>query len=1093
VTPELETGVTSDGSGLDRREFLRVGGVLAAAGALGSAACSPPQEATVPFHDMPESLVDGMGPARFFHTVIEGSPVVVKTREGRPILVAPSPNDASGRGLSVRHQAALMDLYDPDRARGPLSVRRGRFAPVPSNWMVVGADVVSKLKAAGPKAVLLTGRVNSPAITAAIAAVSAQTGMRHVTWSPVERDAAGAAWKMAFGEARLARPRLDKADVVVGFGADFLDSPEDGFEREFAARRSPDGSDGAAMGRFIQFEGRLTLTGANADRRVRVRDSHLASIAAALAHELVVVRKIGPLAAVPEVGAALSPFAIDTVAKQAGVDGALMKSLADELAAAPGKTIVVAGGSAGAASSGPTLELATVLLNLSLGAFDAGLFDAEAAAESPTGGGAALAALVADMAAGNVQALVVAGVNPVYDAPAFATATAGHSPATFAGALAKVPFVVSLNDRLDETSLLSDMLAPVSHPFECWSDAALPKGFVAVQQPVIQPLFDTRGLLDLLVEWGAAVGDPVAAGAVTAAAAAVKKVPASNSATPAPSPSIAWHYLRAAWANRLAIDAATPAFDAAWNEVLRSGSWKPAAAPVTEAKAGKGPSAIALPAGGPQAAGKKEKPASAPAGARTPSTPAVAPAALALLADASIKPSELELQLYPHLALGDGRSGNNGWLHELPDPITRITWGGALSIAPRRFDEMKLANGDLVEVDAGHAKVIAPAYRHAGMHHDQVALPLGLGRTACGVIGNGVGPNAFPLRPLANGRIISAGLPVTIRKVGGSEELAFGQGSDVIDRDRRPLVPVTTLTVYEKNRRAGTEQQESGPSAWPAHEYPKSRWAMAIDLSKCNGCGKCVIGCQAENNIPVVGRHGMINGREMSWMRIDRYFDAPKKDGGWGADVWDAPLEVVEEPRTLFQPMLCQHCENAPCETVCPFVATMHSEDGLNQQIYNRCVGTRYCANNCPFKVRRFNYWEYSKAQESSFFRWLEPRIAKNAALNTRSPMQMKNNPEVTVRSRGVMEKCSFCIQRIRAARSEATRGGSGKDHFADGAVVPACMEACPTGAITFGDVNAPGSRVAALAADPRAMRLLDAIGVKPSISYLAKVRNDKA
>jgi molybdopterin-containing oxidoreductase family iron-sulfur binding subunit len=379
------------------------------------------------------------------------------------------------------------------------------------------------------------------------------------------------------------------------------------------------------------------------------------------------------------------------------------------------------------------------------------------------------------------------------------------------------------------------------------------------------------------------------------------------------------------------------------------------------------------------------------------------------------------------------------------------------------------------------------------MHHDQVALPLGLGRAACGVIGSGVGPNAFPLRLVANGRLLGAGLPVTIKKVSGREALAFGQGSDVIDRSRRPLVPATTLTAYEKDRKAGTGQQAGGPSAWSGHEYAASRWAMAIDLSKCNGCGKCVIGCQAENNIPVVGRHGIIDGREMSWMRIDRYYDAPKKDGGWDAEVWDGPLEVVEEPHTIFQPMLCQHCENAPCETVCPFVATMHSADGLNQQIYNRCVGTRYCANNCPFKVRRYNFWEYSKAQESAFFRWLEPRIAKNAALNARSPMQMKNNPEVTVRSRGVMEKCSFCVQRIRAARSAATTAGASKDQFADGVVVPACMEACPTGAITFGDVNAPGSRVAALAAHPRAMRFLDAVGVKPSISYLTKVRHDKA
>ncbi|HSM50395.1 MAG TPA: 4Fe-4S dicluster domain-containing protein, partial [Thermoanaerobaculia bacterium] len=516
-----------------------------------------------------------------------------------------------------------------------------------------------------------------------------------------------------------------------------------------------------------------------------------------------------------------------------------------------------------------------------------------------------------------------------------------------------------------------------------------------------------------------------------------------------------YHFLRTAWAARLGLDPAAPAFDEAWNGILRDGAWQ---GPLPEA------------------------------GARP-----FAAASMALLAALPAPPDGLELQLYPHLALADGRAANNGWLQELPDPITRISWGGALSLAPRRFDEMGLADGDLVEIDAGHAQLVAPAYRHAGMHLDQVALPLGLGREACGVIGAGVGPNGFPLRLLADGRLLGSGLPVAIRKAGGNEALALAQGSDVIDRDRRPIVPATTLTAYERDPKSGTEQQHGGPSAWPAYDYPNARWAMAIDLSRCNGCGKCVLACQAENNVPVVGRRGILDGREMSWMRIDRYYDAPRKDGRWGAEVWDGPLEVVEEPRTLFEPMLCQHCENAPCETVCPFVATMHSEDGLNQQIYNRCVGTRYCANNCPFKVRRFNFWEHGKAQESAFFRWLEPRIELSANLNARQPMQMKNNPEVTVRSRGVMEKCSFCVQRIRAARAEEVRAGGTGDRFPDGAVVPACMEACPTGAIVFGDINDPGSRVAALAASPRAMRLLEALGVAPSISYLTKVRNDKA
>ncbi|MFN7983757.1 MAG: 4Fe-4S dicluster domain-containing protein [Vicinamibacterales bacterium] len=600
------------------------------------------------------------------------------------------------------------------------------------------------------------------------------------------------------------------------------------------------------------------------------------------------------------------------------------------------------------------------------------------------------------------------------------------------------------------------MIAPASHPFECWSDATLPGGGAAIQQPVIQPLTDTRGLLDVLLDWAAATGDTAAMAAVTEATKQTP-APAANTAERLPSTSVAWHYLRAAWAPRLGADAGSAAFDAAWNDVLRTGAWHPAAG--------------------------------------TAEPRAFDAAALSLLSGAASTATKdsVELQLYPHLALADGSHGNNGWLHEVPDPITRITWGGALSIAPRRFDEMGLTNGDLVEVDAGHAKLVAAAYRHAGMHHNQVALPLGLGRTACGAIGSNIGQNAFPLRQRVNGRLIAAGMPVTLRRASGNERLAIGQGSEVLDRESRPLVPATTLTAFQANAAAGTEQEEGGPSAWPEHEYPKARWAMAIDLSKCTGCAKCVVGCQAENNIPIVGRHGILDGRPMAWMRIDRYYDAPPKESGWDASVWDGPLDVVEEPQTLFEPMLCQHCENAPCETVCPFSATMHSEDGLNQQIYNRCVGTRYCANNCPFKVRRFNYWEMSKRQDSTFFRWLVPRIAKNAELNTRPPMQMKNNPEVTVRSRGVMEKCSFCVQRIRLARAEATRNGTDKENLPDGAVVPACMEACPSKAITFGNLHAPGSRVAALASSPRAMKLLDSVGVKPSVSYLTKVRNDKA
>ena len=1042
-----QNSTPQDPGGIDRREFLRLGSAMAAAGALASAGCQVPQETSVPFHDMPEQLAGGIGRARFFHTVLDGSPVLVRTREGRPILVTPPEQNPSGRGLTIRHHASLMDLYDPDRARGPLSVRRGSGAPVAMNWAAISTDVTARLTKAGAAAVLLTGPVSSPALRSAIAAIGARTGLRHVSWSPLADDAASVAWQRAFGVARPGRPRIENADCIVGFGAEFLDRPEDGLEAGFAARRAPDGADARGMSRVIQFEGRLTLTGANADKRIRVRDSQLAITAAAIAHELIVVRRLGTLAGNTAITDALAPFGLGEVAAKIGMDASVLRGVADELSKAQGRCVVLAGGSASGCRSGHALELATILLNVTLGAYDAALLEFDSRTPAAAPGPGELARLAGEMLDGRVQLLIVAGVNPLYDAPA---------ALRLAEAIAKVPLVVSLNDRLDETSRLADVLAPASHPFECWGDAELPRRVFAVQQPVVSPLFDTRGLLDLLVEWAATLGDPVAVAAVAAAAAAVQP-PLPATAEPLRSTSVGYHYLKAAWGERLGHPPASPDLDKTWTEILRAGAWQ--------------------------------------APAQMTGSPSFVGSAVTLLSGAASGDGSggLELQLYPHLAIGDGRSANNAWLHELPDPITRLTWGGAVSIAPRRFDEMGLQSGDLVEIDADAGRLVAPAYRHAGMHHDQLALPLGLGREACGVIGSGVGRNAFVLQAASDGRLLSAGLRVSIRKVEGNEALAFGQGSDVIDRARRPLVPTTTLTAYERDARAGTEQPSGGHSAWKEHEYPNARWAMAIDLSKCNGCGKCVIGCQAENNVPVVGRHGMLDGREMSWLRIDRYYDAPKKDGGWDADVWDGPLDVVEEPQTLFEPMLCQHCENAPCETVCPFVATMHSEDGVNQQIYNRCVGTRYCANNCPFKVRRFNYWEYSQAQESRFFRWLVPRIARNADLNTREPMQLKNNPEVTVRSRGVMEKCSFCVQRIRAARAEATREGRAKDHLADGAVVPACMEACPTGAITFGDINAPDSRVTALAEGPRAMRLLDALGVKPAITYLTKVRNDKA
>jgi len=1019
----------SNGLPLDRREFIATGTGLVAGAALFAAGCQPPAENSIPFVEQPEGMRT-QGRAKTYATVHGDVPVLVRTREGRPLLIGPNPRLERCPAPSVRTQAALLDLYDPDRAPGPLSVRRGQGAPVAADWRVVGDALARSLRSKAGKVALLIHPQSGPATLALLRTLTTELGVRVVAYAPLAHDAQERVARAAFGASVAPRPRLDRARLIVGFGARFIDAPELGLERDFATGHHPDAADG--MSRFIQLEGRLSLTGANADQRWRVRDSELGLVAGALAHRLVVELGRGPRAADSTLRQALGPYSAAAVAAQTGLTEKSMTGLADELGRHAGRSIVLGGGSGDATLGGEALAALIVVINEALGNYASPCF--EATSRPSASDAAEFVELIVAMRERKLEALVIAGPNPVYDAP---------PSLDFAEAMASVPLVVSLNDRLDETSQRADFLAPASHPLEAWGDATLGLGLIAVQQPVLRPLYDTLGLLDILVTLGAAA-DP--SGALAAAATAAR--PDARGAPPSGSDSPGYHFVRTFW-QRSGL-----ASTSQWDDVLRAGFVAGPALPALAIAPGFGADVAAL-----------------LAVPRAPSPP-------------------LELELYPHFALHDGQSANNGWLLELPDPITRLCWGGAASIAPRRFDALGLKNGDLVELGVDGHSLVLPAYRHAGMHHDQIAVPLGLGRTACGPIGAHVGHNAFVLRTVTGARIVQAGLAVTLKKAQGHEALASGQGADVLDRAPRPLVPTTTLAEYHHDRRAGTEQPEGDVSAWPTHEYKTQRWGMSIDLSLCNGCGKCVLGCQAENNIPVVGKPAMLAGRAMSWMRIDRYYDAPKKLGGWDDTVWDGPLAVVEEPVPLFEPMLCQHCENAPCETVCPFNATLHSEDGLNQQVYNRCVGTRYCANNCPFKVRRYNWFEYSRAHVNRFFAFVFPEIVEHAVRNTRGRMQMKNNPEVTVRSRGVMEKCSFCVQRIREARAAAIREGH-QGQLADGSVTPACAEACPTGAIVFGDLNDPTSRVHALAKDPRAMRLLAALGVKPSISYLTKVRHE--
>jgi molybdopterin-containing oxidoreductase family iron-sulfur binding subunit len=440
-----------------------------------------------------------------------------------------------------------------------------------------------------------------------------------------------------------------------------------------------------------------------------------------------------------------------------------------------------------------------------------------------------------------------------------------------------------------------------------------------------------------------------------------------------------------------------------------------------------------------------------PAEEVTPVTSAAAAVARALqaVAAAPAAPDGFEVTFHPDFHAWDGRFANNGWLQELADPMTKLTWGNAALISAATAKQQGLADGDVVALSVGSASIEIPVVIAPGQADRSVALTVGQGRSQVGRVGTGVGVDVGPLR-MGSAFFHASG--ASLRKTGAQIALARTQEHFVMEG--RPLAREGTLEEFEKNREFAREKVEHPPllSLWKERAYEGHAWGMAIDLGGCIGCNACVTACQAENNIPVVGADGVRRTREMHWIRIDRYFEG----------------ESADEPTSIAQPTLCQHCENAPCEQVCPVGATVHSPEGLNDMVYNRCVGTRYCANNCPYKVRRFNFLDYTQG------------------ITELGKLQI--NPDVTVRSRGVMEKCTFCVQRINHAKIDAKR--EGRDRVHDGEITTACEQACPTRAITFGDLNDPKSRVAVRANSPLAYKMLEELNIKPRVSYLARVKN---
>jgi len=945
-----------------RRDFLTLAGFSVAAAATGACSRGRVQKA-IPFLNKPEEITPGV--PNWYATTCAGCTagcsLLVKTRDGRPIKIEGNRESALfGGGTCAVGQATVLALYDEARLKGPL------WQGKPASWDDVDEHIQRGLAGAvagGKRVVVLSRTILGPSTRRLLSEWTGRDGFDHVVYDAVSFAALGRATKAAFGVDGLPHYRLARARTIVGIEADFLGtwlSPVE-FTRDYASRRRPETPE--LMSRHIQFESGVSVTGSNADIRVPVAPSQRGLVALALLRR--VAQRHGT-EDVPDLD-------------ESGLDRSALDVAAAELWRRRGESLVVCG-----AGDEPTQRV-VLAINALLGNVGTTL-DLDHPSLQKQGDDEAVTRLIDDMHADRIGALIVYGVNPSYDYP---------DAERFMAGLGRVPLVVSLADRLDETASHAHAVCPDHHFLEAWGDAEPVASVFGLAQPAIAPIFDTRAAQDSLLKWLGRTPD-------------------------------FYEYVRGVWRDTLfSTQHRYATFDEFWDRSLHDGVFVPPA--------------------------REPAPRDFRGGWR-----AAAQAALrehAALA-AAPRSDALELHLYESVALRDGSHANNAWLQELPDPVSKVTWGNYAAIAPAVARRLGVNDGDVIAIRSASRQIELPALIQPGQSPQAVSIALGYGRSAAGRVGTKVGVNAYPLVRVAGGSPPDAHRFVTITLTGRVDPLACTQTHHSMEG--RDIVRQTTL--HDSTAGAHTREVETpAASLWPERPGGAHAWGMAIDLNACTGCSACVTACQAENNVPVVGRDEVRRGREMHWIRIDRYYAGSE-----------------DAPETLVQPMMCQHCGDAPCEPVCPVLATVHSSDGINQQVYNRCIGTRYCENNCPYKVRRFNWFEYARNDRFDYH--------MNSALG-----EMVLNPDVAVRSRGVMEKCSLCVQRIQAGKLAAEMDGR---PVADGDIQTACQQVCPAQAIVFGDLADPGSRVSAAARSGRRYRVLEELGTRPSVSYLTRVKN---
>jgi len=1021
---EFPQGASELTDPVSRRNFVKLmsASFLLAGVGLGASGCRRPVEKLEPFGKQPEDYV--YGTARYYATAMPARggaiPLVAKSYEGRPVKLEGNPHHPDSNGGTDRWtQAEILNLYDPDRTR---HFYKNGITTSPEAAMDFLTELSKKAQGNGGKGLcFLIERNTSPSRARLQKTVSEKfPKARWFVHEAVDTDIHRRAATQAFGQPVQPRFKFDAAKVIVSLDCDFIGSEDDAHNhiRRFTQGRKIE-KPTDSMNRLYVVEALMTLTGVNADHRLRLPASAVAQIASALASEIT--------------GTA------NALGLPADVNPKWITECAKDLLANKGASLVVAGHRQPLA-----VHLLAHAINAALGNVGQTI---ELLATSDLGEGA-LGDLASALTAGQVETLVILGANPAYTAAA---------ELDWAKAQRKAKTVVRLGYYEDETFANCDLHLPLAHFLESWGDARSSDGTLVPVQPLIAPLFSGWTELEFLARF--------AGEAVTSS----------------------YEIVRATFSKMASGD-----FELEWRKFLYLGFLENSAAKPVEARF---------------------------------ESSAVAQAASGLSAVAVGK-DKLEVVFHRDYSVDDGRYNNNGWLQELPDPVTKLVWDNAVLVSRKTAGELGVKNDYVVEIKLGERSVKGPIFVQPGMADFTLGLALGYGRERSGRIGKGIGFNTYALRTSAAQNIA---VGATVSKTDQTFELVSTQTH--WSMEGRPIIREANLGQFRDHPDFATALNAEMPAgAAPLYPSPfddlkktgHHQWGMSIDLNSCVGCSACMVACQSENNVPIVGKDQVRRGRDMHWLRIDRYYSGdPAKEKfleTFNGDEKQQFEEWIDDVQVITQPMLCQHCESAPCENVCPVNATVHDQEGLNLMVYNRCVGTRYCSNNCPYKVRRFNYLDFNKRPlselkgpfynnalthrtdgEWDLLRWWRDPNSGMRKDDEWDLLKMSKNPDVTVRMRGVMEKCTFCVQRIQQAEiaQKVKARDSGDVIVPDGAgskdpaaLKTACQQACPAGAIVFGNIADPESRVAKLKAQQRDYSVLDFLLTKPRTTYLAKVRN---